>query len=166
MELDLVTALTAANITVLQPSHIQQQDKPVDVPYLFVRLISVVYIQPTTICILASSFHYMLLHNIQFIIFNTCTILSSQAKYARIIFLNMYENKATEILCHVSINQPRSGSLGVNICFSVVYSLLLQQRCTVLTFYVLIIRISYLYNSLKTWTAGLTFNLTKHNSLC
>ena len=44
MELDLVTALTAANITVLQPSHIQEEDKPVDVPYLFVRLISVVYV--------------------------------------------------------------------------------------------------------------------------
>ena len=45
MELDLVTALTAANITVLQPSHIQQQDKPVDIPYLFVRLISLLYVQ-------------------------------------------------------------------------------------------------------------------------
>ena len=49
MELDLVTALTAANITVLQPSHIQQKDKPVDVPYLFVRLISVVCRQTTTV---------------------------------------------------------------------------------------------------------------------
>ena len=44
MELNLVTALTAANITVLQPSHIQQGDKPVDVPYLFVSLIIVVYV--------------------------------------------------------------------------------------------------------------------------
>ena len=38
MELDLVATLTAANITVLQASHIQQEDKPVDVPYLFVSL--------------------------------------------------------------------------------------------------------------------------------
>ena len=44
MELDFVTALTAANITVLQPSDIQQEDKPVDVPYLFVRLIYVIYV--------------------------------------------------------------------------------------------------------------------------
>ena len=49
MELDLVTALTAASITVLQPSHIQQEDKPVDVPYLFVRLFSVVRVENVTI---------------------------------------------------------------------------------------------------------------------
>ena len=56
MELDLVTALTAANITVLQPSHIQQEDKPVDVPYLFVRLISVVYVQILSYAYLALHF--------------------------------------------------------------------------------------------------------------
>ena len=70
MELDLVTALTAANITVLQPSQIQQQDKPVDVPYLFVRLINIVYVQATTISMLVSSFHnmwlYSILHHLHF----------------------------------------------------------------------------------------------------
>ena len=64
MELDLVTALTAANITVLQPSHIQQEDKPVDLPYLFVSLINAVHVQTTITCILASAFHNILLHNI------------------------------------------------------------------------------------------------------
>ena len=60
MELDFISALTAANITVLQPSHIQQEDKPVDVPYLFVRL--VVHIQTTTISMLVSSFLNVSLH--------------------------------------------------------------------------------------------------------
>ena len=64
MELDLVTALTAANITVLQPSHIQQEDKPVDVPYLFVRLFSVVRVENATImhACFVSSLHNMPLH--------------------------------------------------------------------------------------------------------
>ena len=44
MERDLITALTAAAITVLQPSHIHKEDKPVDIPYLFVRTFIIVYL--------------------------------------------------------------------------------------------------------------------------
>ena len=42
LELDLVAALTAENITVLLPSHIQQEDNPADIPNLFVRLRSTI----------------------------------------------------------------------------------------------------------------------------
>ena len=60
MELGLVTALTAANITVLQPSHIQQEDKPVDVPYLFVRLTIAEHVQNIATIKYASPFHFTL----------------------------------------------------------------------------------------------------------
>lgn len=56
MELDLVTALAATNITVLQPSHIQQEDKPLDVPYLFVRIPCVDHVQITTIILHTTCF--------------------------------------------------------------------------------------------------------------
>ena len=105
MELDLVTALTAVNITVLQPSHIQQEDRASGRPLLVCKTNQwSVCINYYHICMFASSFHNTSLHNtctslhnIQFISFVSSTILSSQAKYARVIFLNTYENKATEI---------------------------------------------------------------------
>ena len=40
IELDLVFTLSASNITVLQPSRIRQEDNPMDIPYLFVRLMT------------------------------------------------------------------------------------------------------------------------------
>ena len=103
MELDLVTALTAANITVLQPSYIQQEVQPLDVPYLFVRLNIYKLLPYAHLSLYLTTCDY----TVQFIVSISFTILSLQAKYARIIFLNMYENKATELLCHVSINQPQ-----------------------------------------------------------
>ena len=72
MELDLVTALTAANITVLQPSHIRQEDKPEGVPYLFVRLFSVEHVENVAIIRMhALSPHFTICHytSIQFISF-------------------------------------------------------------------------------------------------
>ena len=78
MELDLVTALTAANITVLQPSHIQQEDRPVDVPYLFVSLINVQYVETTPICILSSSFHLMPVHAVDHLHFLYNSIITGK----------------------------------------------------------------------------------------
>ena len=40
LEFDLVTTLIVENITVLLPSHIQEEDHPADMPNLFVRLMS------------------------------------------------------------------------------------------------------------------------------
>ena len=106
LEYDLVTSLNAENITVLQPSHIQEEDNPEDIPNLFVRLMSLIcpYVMVQSLCTFLQ-FDQMSYHNANDA--NHCLVyfMTIQAKYARIIFLNMYENKATEILCHVSSSE-------------------------------------------------------------
>lgn len=65
MEQELVASLTAANITVLQPSHIQKEDPPTDVPYLFVRLLRTSLISTMVLeCILYSLHNASHVYNI------------------------------------------------------------------------------------------------------